>query len=322
MFRSNVPVAPAENLSTEANPKKEFSASRELLDSLLGYAFAGAAGALLLSIIEWVDLNLRSFTSFDSFSDSVIIAAYFSMNLAVGFLIGLLVGSFVRLASSIKSAVEKRLSRTEKPALALRLMTGLAVAGVAAFILNQQPHINRYIIGLIREAEKFRLLRNYLLNHERSSSYLILMGLIVACWLVWKITLASARMNRAAFVAWLGLLITVIGFAYYLDSRIELQLYEYTLHRSMYLLALLMATAFAGSILFASQRFLTPHRRSVMTFLRIDGDGSRAPFHLFSLRHKSEGQDDSLLPHDAGEAELQARVVGIGFRPRRLLFAT
>ena len=67
-------------------------------------------------------------------------------------------------------------------------MTGVALAAVAAFLLNQQPHINRYIIGLIREAEKFRFLRNYLLNHERSSSYLILMGLIVACWMVWRIT--------------------------------------------------------------------------------------------------------------------------------------
>lgn len=281
MFAFNVPVAPAENLSTEASPKIEISTKRTIIDSLLGYAFVGAAGALLLSVIEWVDLNLRSFTSFDSFSDRAIIAAYFSMNLAVGFFVGLLVGAFAHTASVVKTSVERRLSRSEKPALALRLMTGLAVAAVAAFFLNQQPHINRYIIGLIREAEKFRFLRNYLLNHERSSSYLILMGLIVACWLVWKITRGSATMNRAALAAWLLLLITVMGFAYYVDSRIELQLYEYTLHRSMYLLALLTATALAGSIFFASQRFLTRHRKKAMAFCALVAMGALLLFTFF-----------------------------------------
>jgi hypothetical protein len=281
MFAFNVPVAPAENLSTETSPKVEVSTRRAILASLLDYAFVGAAGALLLSIIEWVDLNLRSFTSFDSFSDRAIIAAYFSMNLAVGFLIGMLVGAFARAASAIKTTVERRLSRSEKPALALRVMTGLALAAVAAFLLNQQPHINRYIIGLIREAEKFRFLRTYLLNHERSSSYLILMGLIIACWMVWRITRGNATMNRAALAAWLLMLITVMGFAYYVDSRIELQLYEYTLHRSMYLLALLTATGLAGSILFALNKFLSPHRRKVMAFCVLVGMGALLLFTFF-----------------------------------------
>lgn len=281
MFAFNVPVAPAENLTAEAIPKEEISPRRAFPDSLLGYAFAGASGALILSIIEWADLNLRSFTSFDSLSDRAIIAAYFSMNLAVGFLIGLLVGAFARAASTIIAAVDKRLSRTKKTALAIRLMTGLAIAAAAAFLLNQQPHINRYIIGLLREAEKFRLLRNYLLNHERSSSYLVLMGLIVACWLVWKITRASARMNRALLVAWLLFLIVVIGFAYYVDSRIELQLYEYTLHRSMYLLALLTATAFAGSLFLALQRFLNPQRRKVLALCALLTTGALLVFTFF-----------------------------------------
>ena len=281
MFAFNVPVAPAEDLSTEASPKVEASTRRAIMDSLLGHAFVGMAGTLLLSIIEWVDLNLRSFTSFDSFSDRAIIAAYFSMNLAIGLLIGLAVGAIAHAASVIKTPIEKRLSRSEKPALAIRLMTGLAAAAVAAFLLNQQPHINRYIIGLIREAEKFRFLRNYLLNHERSSSYLILMGLLIACWLVWKITRGSASMNRAAFAGWLLLLIAVMGFAYYVDSRVELQLYEYTLHRSMYLLALLTAMAFAGSILFASQRFLNPHHKKVIAFCALIAMGALLLFTFF-----------------------------------------
>src|SRR5687768_16321165 len=93
------------------------------------------------------------------------------------------------------------------------------------------------------------------------------MGMILACWLIWKITRKSGEMNHALLAGWLLFLVVVMGFAYYVDSRIELQLYEYTLHRSMYLLALLAAAAFAGSIYFASLGFsarrqlLTPHRR-------------------------------------------------------------
>lgn len=287
MFPFNVPVAPAEIPSTEANPKKEISRSRAIIDSLIDYAFVGAAGALLLSLLEWMDLNTRSFTSFESVSDRAIIAVYFSMNVAVGLLIGLIVGGFARTASWLKEMVEKRLSRNDKAGLVIRLITGLGIAAVAAFLLNQQPQVNRFIIGLIREAEKFRGLRNYLLNHERSSSYLILMGLIAACWLVWKITRRTGEMNRIVLAAWLGLLVGVMGFAYYVDSRIELQLYEYTLHRSMYLLAMLTAMAFAGSIYFATRRLatrrqlLTPRRKTANRFYALIALGGALLFTFF-----------------------------------------
>jgi hypothetical protein len=287
MSRFNIPVAQPEISSTEVNPKKEISRSRAIIDSLTAYAFTGAAAGFLLSVIEWVDLNLRSFTFFDSFSDRAIIAVYFSINILAGLLIGLTVGLFARAASRIIHAVEKRFSRTGKTGLALRLITGLSIAAVAAFLLNQQPHINRYVIGLIREAEKFRSLRNYLLNHERSSSYLILFGLIIGCWVIWKITRSAGSLSPVLRAAWLLFLAFIIGVAYYIDSRVEVQLYEYTLHRSMYLLAVLVAMAFAGSLYFSTQKFisrrslLNPRRRTVMAFYALIALGAAVLFTFF-----------------------------------------
>jgi arylsulfatase A-like enzyme len=44
------------------------------------------------------------------------------------------------------------------------------------------------------------------------------------------------------------MLLAVIGCAYYVDSRIQVQLYENTLHSSLYLLNCIVATMFAGSL--------------------------------------------------------------------------
>ncbi len=287
MSRFKVPVAHPEIFSTEANPKKEIGSKRAIIDSLTGYAATGAAAGFLLSIVEWTDLNLRPFTFIDSVSDRLIIAVYFSINILACLLIGLLVGLFAHAASPIIHAVEKRGSRSEKTGRALRLITGLGIAAVSAFLLNQQPHINRYIIGMIREAEKFRSLRNYLLNHERSSSYLILFGLIIGCWVIWKITRAAGSLNPVLRAVWLLFLAFMIGFAYYVDSRVEVQLYEYTLHRSMYLLAVLMATAFAGSLYFSTQKFRSrpqlssPRRRTALPFYALIALGTALLFTAF-----------------------------------------
>ena len=287
MSRFNIPVAQPEISSTEANPKKEISRRRTIIDSLTAYAFTGAAAGFLLSVIEWTDLNLRSFTFFDSVSDRLIIAIYFSMNILASLLIGLLVGLFARAGSGIIHAIEKRFSRSEKTGLALRLITGLGIAAVAAFLMNQQPHINRYVIGMIREIEKFRSLRTFLLNHERSSSYLILFGAIIGCWAIWKITRRVGSLNPVLRAAWMLFLAFMIGFAYYVDSRVEVQLYEYTLHRSMYLLAVLMAMAFAGSLYFSTQKFISRRqlssapRRTVLAFYSLIALGAAVLFTFF-----------------------------------------
>jgi hypothetical protein len=293
MSRFKVTVAQPEISSSEANPKKEISRRRAIIVSLAAYAFTGAAAGLLLSAVEWTDLNLRSFTFFDSVSDRLIIAVYFSINILAGLLIGLLVGLFARAASSIIHTVEKKFPQSRMTAFGLRLITGLAVAAVAAFLLNQQPHINRYVIGMIREAEKFKSLRNFLLNHERSSSYLILLGAIIACWAVWKITRSVGSLSPVLRAAWLLFLAFMIGFAYYVDSRVEVQLYEYTLHRSMYLLGVLAAMAFAGSLYFSTERLMSrrglsnPRRRTALAFYALIALGAAL---LFTFYHFGNNQ--------------------------------
>jgi glucan phosphoethanolaminetransferase (alkaline phosphatase superfamily) len=251
MSDPKVQMAHIENPIPEANKKKGGEEAPPPAISLGSYATLGAAALLLLSVVEWIDLNARPFTPFDSVFDRATLALYFSLNVMVGLLIGLIIGLLARTASLAKKAVRKIIPGTGQMSIVISLVAGLTVAAVSAFLLNQQPHINRYIIGMIREAEKFRFLRNPLLNHERATSYLLLMALVAACWLLWRISRSSGAMNRFLRVLWILCLAVSIGLAYYVDSRIEVQLYEYTMHRSMYILNLILSLSLAASIYFS-----------------------------------------------------------------------
>ena len=253
-------------LNVGSKLKKESTYLHAVRGLLTGSALAGAAAALFLSVIEWIDINLRTVTPVVSAPERAIIALYFGMNILVGLSTGLVVGLLAAAASAVKSGIEKRLSRTAEPGLLLRIVTALGIAAVAAFLLNQNPYINRYIIGMIREGEKIRWLRNSLLTPGKTSTYLIVLGLIVVCWLIWTTTHRSGSMNPLVLAAWQLFLICVIGFAYYADSRIELQLYEYSFHRSMYMLALLMAAMFIGSFCLSKRGTVLRERASRFRF--------------------------------------------------------
>lgn len=219
-----------------------------LKTSLKNYAIAGAAAAFLLSLIELIDLNIRLTPVFEHFFERLLFSAYFSLNLVVGSTIGLLVGLFVHSASFAKRVPERIMQSKGEARPFYSLMAGLGVCAVAAFLMNQQLDAHTYVIGLIREAEKFPALKDILLPHERGFSYLTLFGLTIACSLVAIITRASANWNwyvRSSVLMAIALLIAVV---YYIDSRIEVQLYEQTLHRSMFLLNFTLAMSLVGSL--------------------------------------------------------------------------
>ena len=216
--------------------------------SLIRYAGAGFAAALILTLIELVDLNISLTPVFDSSSERLTFAAYFSLNLIVGAIIGLMIGVFAHIASFLMRAVERALARGGEVKTVHKLIAGLFIAAIVAVVVNLQPQAHSYVTGLIIEAQKLPYLYGRLLKYDTLLSFLIVAGLFISCWLVWRASRAAGQMPPLTRNAWLLFLIAVIAIAYYIDSRIEVQLYEYTLHRSMFLLCMAGALGFISSV--------------------------------------------------------------------------
>src|SRR4030095_3122028 len=162
--------------TSEFEKKRRFpNGTGSLVKSLGNYALLGGAAALLLATVELLDLNVTLSPNFRSFSERLLFASYFALNVIVCFIVGFGVGMFVQISVFAKGIIERAVTRKE-PGVVHGLVGGLIVAGLAAFILNQQPQIRGHAYEIIREAEKFESLTNILLNHERSVSYLLLMG--------------------------------------------------------------------------------------------------------------------------------------------------
>jgi arylsulfatase A-like enzyme len=221
--------------------------------ALIRYALCGSAACFLLSLIELSDLNFQLAPVFESALNRLIFAAYFSLNILSGLAIGSVVGLIALVASRVKSAAEKKLARG--------LIINLSLCLIAALALNQLPPAHRFAIALIREAEKIEPLTAPLLNHERSASYLILMSLAVGCWIASAIARACKHPRPLLRLGVILILIILILSAYYIDSRVEVQLYEYSLHRSMFLLNLVLAMTLVAAIYFSSPRLQALHLR-------------------------------------------------------------
>ncbi|HXG66928.1 MAG TPA: sulfatase-like hydrolase/transferase, partial [Blastocatellia bacterium] len=125
-------------------------------------------------------------------------------------------------------------------------------------LLKQQPHIHGFITGLIREAAKIRFTTSFT-RFETPLAYLALFGLLIACWLAWLI--ARASFKRPLQIAWALALLVIIAAAYYVDSRIEVQQYEYSLHRLMFLIATAAAMALAATLYFSLGLKFSPRLR-------------------------------------------------------------
>jgi len=222
--------------------------------SLMLYAAAGGAAAGLLAIVEQLDLQLHLSPEFHSLNERFAFASYFSNCILSGAAIGLLVGTVVTAVSLMNRAALRLLGRARRERVAWRLGAAIVVVLVASLLLYLQPQIRGYISGLIIEGQKLPYLYGRLLKYERPLSVLILMGLFIGTWAVWRITRHARSMPAAVFALWLIALVCLTGAAYYIDSHVEVQLYEYTLHRSMFLLAFGLTLSFCGTLYLRRER--------------------------------------------------------------------
>ena len=224
-----------------------------LARSLRDWALCGMAAAFLLGAAESIDLAFRLTGVFSSISERVAFTAYSSLNLLSGAVIGIVAALLAGLASVVKRALEKAVARGNEPRRWHTLTAAFAVAATSAAVLHQLPEVRSYVTGLIIEAQKLPYLYGRLLRFESGLSYLILLGMVIACGATWWIA-SNSELRRLQRACWLAGLTLVMLAAYYVDSRYEVQLYEYTLHRSMFLLATAAAMALSASLYNASPR--------------------------------------------------------------------
>jgi hypothetical protein len=224
-----------------------------------------------LSVFEQIDLNWRLNLVFE-FSDRRPAGVFEHQCSAVT--VGVLASIFIIIVSPIARFVEKGLGRLNLPRWLGSAGAILFSAGIAAIILNQIPRLNLFIIGWIRELEKIRMLRETLLNHERSASYLMLMAIVTICALAVVIVRASTRMPRYIKLLWIAALAAAILFSYYTDSRVEVQLYEFTMHRALYL-AVASNMALVGTVV-RSRSAISRWEREGKTRRRVLSAGAAA----------------------------------------------
>src|ERR1051325_4609068 len=112
------------------------------------------AATLILSFIEWVDLNVTLTPVFASFQERLIFTAYLSLNLFVGAVIGLVAGTFALVLSSSNKLIRSRMAGGAKTGIAYKLAPAVLVYIIAGLLLNQQPHVHGYVVGLMIEAQK------------------------------------------------------------------------------------------------------------------------------------------------------------------------
>lgn len=239
---------------TQSDRKPAHTEKSSITTSVKSYATAGLAAAFILALIELIDINIRLSPYLGPFSERLTLASYAGMNLAGGVVIGLLVGLFAVVASALTDKAAKMLARKSEARWMHKLVAATGVAAFAAILLNQQPTVNRYVIGLIREAEKIAIFKNTLLSHERATSYLILMGLVIGCSIIAMIARASARLSTIVRLIWIAGLVVSIAAAYYADSRVEVELYEPTLHRSLFLLCFALVMSLAATLFLSYSR--------------------------------------------------------------------
>jgi hypothetical protein len=246
---SNLQAVRAEEVVPTNDRQTGIKERLSLFALLKNYALAGAVSFLALSLLEQLDLNLRLTMGLASVSQRIVLFAYSGLNVLVGVIVGLVIGGAVFLFSAIKRLVEKALP----PIKLLRQLhspfAALFVAALSAILLKEIPRVNAFILGLIREIEKLHVLRNTLLNHERAASYLMLMAIVTVCALLIHIVGASGRMHRYLRLGWVAALSAAILLVYYFDSRVEVQLYEFTMHRWLYFAGVILAMSLVGTLL-------------------------------------------------------------------------
>jgi arylsulfatase A-like enzyme len=279
---STIETASREGCTTGHKQPDEHTISR--VATLQGCAAAGLAAVAILSLVEWVDLNIKLSPVFEGFSERLILTAYFSLNLLGGAVIGLIVGLVARAGSWLFARLLRVINRDRPQTPARALLAGVVIAATAGALLYLQPGVFGFTLGAIREAEKISLAR-LLLKAERLFTYLSITGMLICCWGVWR--LGRASMSRFLRVVWFVLLIGVISAAYYIDSRIEVLQYEFSLHRAMFLVEVALAMALVGSLrLSFLRRVPSPNAIAVYCLLTLVSAGA-----VFTFVHFDRDQN-------------------------------
>lgn len=255
MSSSTFEIVPTEDPNSIQEKVNKYE--RSDAGALTNYALAGLAAVALLSLIEWIDLNIQLTPVLDSFSERVVLTSYLSLNLIAGTTIGLMIGLAARAADWLHRQLAGAISKDQRRGTLPRVFAGLLIALLAAALLYFQPGVFKFTLGAIREAEKITAAR-ILLSAERAFVFLAIAVLVICCWIVWAVSRATASMSAMLRAAWIVLLIGIISLAYYVDSRIEVQQYEFSLHRAMFLLELTLAMALVAAL---GARASRPHDR-------------------------------------------------------------
>ncbi|HKP86390.1 MAG TPA: sulfatase-like hydrolase/transferase [Blastocatellia bacterium] len=262
--------------------------------SLRNYALLGLAAAFILGLIEWIDLNVRLTPVFQSFSERLVFTSYFSLSLLVGSLIGLLVGAFAYAFSFLKRWTQTALAETGRGERAQEVVATLIVSALAGLLLSKEPHVHGYIVGLIIEGQKLPYVYGKLLPYEKLLSYAIATGLVIASAIIWWVGRRAGAMPPLLRRLWLLGMAALMSVAYYVDSRYEVQLYEYTLHRTMFLAAMAAALVLVASLYASSRRiqsFLTGQQSPRMKVAKISLAVALLAAVAFTFAHFGKNQN-------------------------------
>jgi hypothetical protein len=256
-FSGAIILASSDVVLSDHSPETEIQTGTErpsLISSLRRYAMLGAVAAFILSLIEWIDVQIQLTPIFASFTERLVLTSYLSINILVGGIAGLFLGLFIHTAMFLKDKLANFIARGKHPRRLYDLLAGLFVFAMAAILFKQQPRLHAYLIELIREAEKIEIIRNYLLNHERSASYLLMLAYIVGFWILWRLAAWSTRLKKPLKIIFFVILTIAIATAYYIDSRIEVQLYDPSFHRTLFMLNGALMMTLCSAIYFSSSK--------------------------------------------------------------------
>src|SRR5262245_14357027 len=179
---------------------------------------------------------------------------YFGLGPTVGLLIGLYVGLYFVMAILVYQLLLKQLSRIAAPWLATMVAFAVQLV-VFAVVLNRVPAIHGYIIAQLREAEEIDQLRDQLLRHEGLVTDLVSVTLLGFCTIAWGVARSVRTFGRGLRLGWLLVLALLMLAAYYVNSRVEVQQYEHSLHLSMFLLETVLAMTGVRTLVTLYPRF-------------------------------------------------------------------
>jgi arylsulfatase A-like enzyme len=221
--------------------------------SLAGYALAGATASLLLSLIEWLDLNIQVTPVFHSATDRLTLGAYFSINLVVGTAFGFAAGLCVQMARPLLGTLARRLDVAGARGAMIRALAALILSAAFAVVLYQQPALYRFALSITREAGKVRF-GETIRSYENTVCYFVLVGLVIAAVVAHALAGRAKNWPSALRKLWVLALSAAILAIYYIDSRVEVQQYEYSFHRLMFLMNFVLALMLVSVIHDSSAR--------------------------------------------------------------------